>query len=56
MKIKSPFMSIKKEIVEVIDKKNKNKFFLLKLNTTDDNNDKWIKITENEYNKIIRGN
>lgn len=50
MKIQVPSISIKNEVIEVIDKKSNEKSFLLK------NNDTWIKITEDEYNKILRGN
>ena len=54
MRLKSPFMSIKQEVIELTDKKTNEKIFLLKSNKKED--DKWIKITENEYNKILRGN
>lgn len=52
MRLKSPFMSVKQEVIELTDKKTNKKIFLLKSNNTED--DKWIKITEDEYNKIFK--
>lgn len=52
MRLKSPFMSVKQEVIKLTDKRTNKKVFLLKSNKTED--DKWIKITEDEYNKIFK--
>ena len=46
MKIES---SIKHEVIEIFDKEKNQKFFYIK------KNDEWLKITEKQYNNIIRG-
>lgn len=50
MKIKTPSISIKHEVIEIINKNTNEKEFLLK------DNNKWLKITKDKYNKILRGN
>ncbi len=54
MRFKIPSMSVEGEVIEVTNNKTKEKTFLLKSNQKKD--DVWIKITEDEYNKILRGN
>lgn len=50
MKVKTPSISIKHEVIEIINKNTNEKEFLLK------DNNKWLKITKDKYNEILRGN
>lgn len=54
MRFKMPSMSVEGEVIEVTNNNTKEKTFLLKSNQKKD--DVWIEITEDEYNKILRGN